>query len=410
MPTSLWDMFQPQDAAGQPTDLGGALTGRSNSLIGLGLGLLSPSNPLRGQSGWSQALEGFQAGAQLDARTAAAAAQLKQHRADQARAQANSDRSFKEGVRQFDVGREVKPTVHWTADRTDEKGDTIPGKPYLVNPNGSYRELTLEGAKNLSSALPQTGVVPGAAPDQQSSADETAIPSTATPVQASPAPALPLNRRKAIEAYSTETGKDAAKSAEKEQAGTKVIGLIDRLITKTQHPDDPNKDNPLFAEATGPTHEYASNQPVWNPARLAYEYTPLGPSKEAQGFLGQIRSDAQAINSELQRAYLSGQGSVTENERAQISDILGRVAAARSPQEARGLLNNAKGILGIAMQRGYAVPGATGPKEPPSAPPSAPPSSSAPPRPANVPPGSAWSPSRKQWRTPSGLIIDPNET
>src|SRR6187200_1846288 len=69
MPTSLMDMFQPQDAAGQPVSLGDAVTGRSNSLIGLGLGLLSPSNPLRGQSGWGQALEGFQAGAALDTRT-----------------------------------------------------------------------------------------------------------------------------------------------------------------------------------------------------------------------------------------------------------------------------------------------------------------------------------------------------
>jgi len=75
MPNSLWDMFQPQDAAGQPASLGDAFTSRSNSLIGLGLGLLAPSNPLRGQSSWGQALEGFQGGAQIDARTAAAAAQ-----------------------------------------------------------------------------------------------------------------------------------------------------------------------------------------------------------------------------------------------------------------------------------------------------------------------------------------------
>lgn len=384
MPNSLMDMFQPQDAAGQPTDLGGALTGRSNSLIGLGLGLLSPSNPLRGESSWSNALQGYMGGAALDTRQATAKASLAHQKTQDAfraaeamRNQYNTDRSYKEGQRQFDVGRELKPSIHWTADKTDEKGDVIPGKPYYVDPaNQVIREMRPEDAFKVP--LPQTGAVPGApaaaGPDQQSSADETAIPSTATPVQATPAPALPLNRRKAIEAYSTETGKDTAKRAEKEQAGSRVIGLIDRLITKTQHPDDPSKDNPLFAEATGPVHEYASNQPVWNPARLAYEYTPLGPSKKAQGYLGQIRSDAQAINSELQQAYLLGQGSVTENERAQISDILGKVAAARSPEEARGLLNNAKGILSIAMQKGYAAPGATGPNEPPPKEPAASPS------------------------------------
>ena len=372
MPSSLMDMFQPQDAAGQPVGFGDAVTSRSNSLIGLGLGLLSPSNPLRGQSSWGQGLEGYMAGSALDARQAtskAALAHQKQQDAFRAaeamRSQYNTNRAFKEGQHQFDTAREPKPSVHWTPDRTDEKGDTIPGKPYLVNPNGSYRELTFEGAKNLSSALPQTG--PGA-PDQQASTDESAIPSTATPAQAA-SDQLPINRRKAIDAYSKETGEQIAKANEKQQAGTKVIGLIDRLISKTQDPDDPKKDNKLFAEAAGPTHEYASRQEMWNPARIGYEYTPLGPSKEAQGFLGQIRSDAQAINSELQRAYLSGQGAVTENERAQISDILGRVAAARSPEEARGLLNNAKGIIAVAMQKGYATPGAAEGAKPAASPP-----------------------------------------
>ena len=95
----LMDMlqFQPTDAGGQPTDFGGALTSRSNSLIGLGLGLM------RGP-GMGQALEGYQGGAQIDARTAAAAAQLKQHRADQAQAQSNANRAFNrepEAIRQL---------------------------------------------------------------------------------------------------------------------------------------------------------------------------------------------------------------------------------------------------------------------------------------------------------------------
>jgi len=108
MPNSLLDMFQPQDAAGQPTDLGGALTGRSNSLIGLGLGLLSPSNPLRGQSAWGQALEGYMGGAALDTRQATSKAALAHqktqdarqaamdqfHRSQAAQTQANFERQF----------------------------------------------------------------------------------------------------------------------------------------------------------------------------------------------------------------------------------------------------------------------------------------------------------------------------
>jgi len=89
MPDSLMDMFQPRDAAGEQSNFADALQSRSNSLIGLGLGLLQPSNPLRGQSSWGNALEGFQGGAALDAKTAQAAAMLKQHRDDRAQAQAN---------------------------------------------------------------------------------------------------------------------------------------------------------------------------------------------------------------------------------------------------------------------------------------------------------------------------------
>jgi hypothetical protein len=60
MPTSLMDMFQPTDAGGEPVDFGKALASRSNSLIGLGLGLM------RGP-GWGQALEGYQTGSSQDA-------------------------------------------------------------------------------------------------------------------------------------------------------------------------------------------------------------------------------------------------------------------------------------------------------------------------------------------------------
>jgi len=138
-------MFQPQDAAGQPTDLGGAVTGRSNSLIGLGLGLLSPSNPLRGQSSWGQALEGFQGGAQIDARTAAAAAQLKQHRADQARAQANADRAFaRSGETDFqkiqaDIQKYGEPARQFYANKAGDTSSIVK----ITNPNTGEDESVL---------------------------------------------------------------------------------------------------------------------------------------------------------------------------------------------------------------------------------------------------------------------------
>lgn len=154
MPNSLLDMFQPRDPAGDPTGFGDAVTSRSNSLIGLGLGLLSPSNPLRGQSSWGQGLEGFQAGAQLDARTAAQKASLAQHAADRRQAQSNADRAFKAGqVTDFqkiqsDIEKYGEPARQFYAPKTE--GDwkvvqvphpTYPGETVPAWANSRTREI-----------------------------------------------------------------------------------------------------------------------------------------------------------------------------------------------------------------------------------------------------------------------------
>jgi len=70
MANSLMDLFsgsqqQPQDNLQQ----GGGISGMSNSLVGLGMGLLQPYNPWAGTNAWSNALQGYQTGAALDQRT-----------------------------------------------------------------------------------------------------------------------------------------------------------------------------------------------------------------------------------------------------------------------------------------------------------------------------------------------------
>ena len=90
MPTSLMDMFQPQNAAGGPSSFADALASRSNSLIGLGLGLLQPSRPLQGENAYTNAMQGYMGGASLDAKTATEAAKLKQQALQNAR-QAQQD-------------------------------------------------------------------------------------------------------------------------------------------------------------------------------------------------------------------------------------------------------------------------------------------------------------------------------
>ena len=167
MPNSLMDMFQPRDPAGEPVGFGDAVTSRSNSLIGLGLGLLSPSNPLRGQSSWGQGLEGFQAGAQLDARTAQALAARRQHAADRAQSMAQhaADRRQAQSnwERQFDRSDpDAGPPP------TRERFDTTLGRNVVDEYDRRTRQWK---PATLGGGGPPTGMAPGpagtAAPDPQ---------------------------------------------------------------------------------------------------------------------------------------------------------------------------------------------------------------------------------------------------
>ena len=87
-PKSLLDYFQATDPSGAPVDLTRALQSRSNSLIGLGMGLMSPA--WQGESVMGNALKGFQSGAGLDARQQA----LNQSTAERKQQQANWERQF----------------------------------------------------------------------------------------------------------------------------------------------------------------------------------------------------------------------------------------------------------------------------------------------------------------------------
>ena len=177
MPNSLLDMFQPQDAAGQPTDLGGALTGRSQSLIGLGLGLLQPSNPLRGQSSWGNALEGYMGGAGLDAKQAASKAALAHQsrqeafqRSQAAQAQSNFERTFARSdpataptdftraardlgltpgtpehtqfAKEFFAPKTEQPSIVW---QEDANGNKVPYRQDPRNPNNPITQITIPG-------------------------------------------------------------------------------------------------------------------------------------------------------------------------------------------------------------------------------------------------------------------------
>ena len=94
MPASLMDFLDPaayqaRDPMGRPTNLGDAIASRSNSLIGMGAGLLG-MQPL-GSSGFAQALQGLQKGAALDDAQAVRKAQLA-HQQSQEERQARQDK------------------------------------------------------------------------------------------------------------------------------------------------------------------------------------------------------------------------------------------------------------------------------------------------------------------------------
>jgi hypothetical protein len=177
MPTSLLDMFQPTDPSGAPVDFNTALQQRSNSLIGLGMGLMSPA--WQGESVIGNALKGFQSGAGLDARQQAlreATSERKQQQSNWERQFARSGESdwariarelqlkpgspeYLQGAKQYYQG---KTEGDWTI-QTDE--DT--GRPYALNKRTlETKPIAVPGAvaPGATAAAPGAEPVPGAIP------------------------------------------------------------------------------------------------------------------------------------------------------------------------------------------------------------------------------------------------------
>jgi hypothetical protein len=184
----LMDMFSGADSEGQYP----GLAGTRNSLIGLGLGLMS-------RPGWGGALGGFEAGARTDATNMHAsqqarqhAATLAQHRADQARQADQFNRSFDLQKQQFERGEQPKPQIHFATEENDDGEKT--SVPYLFLPGKggdySFKRLSPEAAGNLGPALggqPQ-GAPPPMAPPPMTKVPYLNGPGPTTPQFAEPQP------------------------------------------------------------------------------------------------------------------------------------------------------------------------------------------------------------------------------
>ncbi len=124
--------------------------------------------------------------------------------------------------------------------------------------------------------------------------------------------------------------------------GKQVLGAVDLLLRK------------VGSRAEGATQEQRDQAKLFEQTTGLLEGTDFGifarslnPAASAKGLalVKEIRQDSQAINTLMQRALLKGGGSITENEREQINQILGGIATTNSSEEAVRLLNNFKQLV-----------------------------------------------------------------
>lgn len=175
-------------------------------------------------------------------------------------------------------------------------------------------------------------------------------------------PAAPANIPPGVDpaTYRKEQAQAAVKNevADRElrDGGQSVIGMVEQLERKISDPTNP-KVSEKFKSAAGAFAGPFSDAPGWTPHKIAYEAVQ---SRESKAYLDQIKQDAQAINSTMQRNLLKGGGSISNDERTQISQILGGIASARSPEDAMALLNNFKGIVRRMFKMPDAQPAQSG--------------------------------------------------
>lgn len=202
MPNGLLDFFGGNNGQ-QPGYGGGGFGGMSNSLIGLGMGLLTPYNAWKGESPWSNALQGYQTGAVVDQRRQQQQQELQMQRERMAQAKALADRE-PESIRQLraaGVPQEKWADYLYPKAQPDLKQGSVTYReqeyPYQFNPrDGSYTWGPMGPPPNLAQqqrAAAPPPVVPGTTlywPGQQQSATtaDAAPATTGAGGTASPAP------------------------------------------------------------------------------------------------------------------------------------------------------------------------------------------------------------------------------
>lgn len=303
-----------------------AISNNRNSLIGLGMGMLAPSYPARGESPWSNALQGFQGGAGLDAQNMRARQQLAQHQADRAQAQANADRTYKLQERQFEEANWAPGTykdpnteqefpyqqnkrtgdIRWLMGKPPSMGGQMAGGAVGygqagVGPGG----FGTGGATTEPSAtVTQPAFAPGAQPSSQYQAPPGMLPSQA-------------------KAYREEMAKQAAKRAVGEQerkAGEQrtadvVTQDIDRAINTIEA--NPNTATGLMGSVYG-------------------KVSPGSPAGTLAGLLTTIKANTSFDKlQQMRQASPTGGslGQVSDKENNLLQAAIGDLEQSRNPEE-----------------------------------------------------------------------------
>jgi len=383
MPNSLMDMFQPRDAMGQPTDFAGALGGHYNSLIGLGMGMMQPRSLAVGApvgSAWTDALQGYQQGSALDARQGYMQAQLKHQKVQEGRQaamdkfnreQALLDRDLKE--RQFNRSDPANAPTEFT--RAARDLNLIPGTPEHTQFAKQFYSSKSEGnlaaqAEQRQTIAKSLGMDPADPKTRNWIAGGGALNEEGKPLPAETAAAIAMGGK-----FLDEAPAIRAKIASG-MATDSLTGKVMTYFNAGEQGEVARKvksgTEALLRALTGAGMGIAE-------AQKYVERYEIQPTDSAKGALSKFDQLQDELTRREQEAF-RGRGGVPR-------DLIDRRKAAH---EAIGKPPTAAATEATSS----------------GAPPTAGRGGSAPQRPANVPQGSYYSPSRNQWKLPDGTIVD----
>jgi hypothetical protein len=420
----LFDMLgggqsQADDYAQQPRGLGGM----SNSLVGLGMGLLQPYNPWAGTNAWTNALQGYQAGSALDQRTAQQQQQMAMERArlQLARETANREPEAIRQLRAAGVPQEKwadylypKEGADWSLVEAgvdewnnpikvwaNKRGDV---RPFNMPPSGATA-APQPPATTGAGGVPFTGSGPmgtGAAPPAATPTQRTLVGPSNPPLVTLPdgrvVPIAPGQDPKTVRQHVSAATADvlSGKMNEEQSKSSQFASRMEGAEAYLGNDIDKQGLDTRQAAISNYAPSIVGNR------LLTPEYQRFNTAK-SQFITGLLRRESGAAISPYEwdrygKEYFPAPGDseqvVEQKRKARQREIANMKRSAGPGYKSPDL--TVPPVAGNTAAPAPPAGGRTGGAAVPSAPP----------RPTNVPQGSAYSPSLNQWRDPSGKLYD----